>query len=362
MRQKRDPLVVQFPGQPGMAPITLPRSLTHPPRGPPTGEGGPGPRYVANPGQMGRPMQPGEPGRPLPPGSRPPPGPAQQVYHQPPPGFSQPGGPSHLQGGPLQSYAQAPHALASGMQPRQYDLAQQHLLQGYPPSPEPSSAHSSPHLAQMAPPYRGQQGGSPPPSIQQQYQQGTSHSSGAMAFALAMGEVGLGGRNPESLSVEEQVRFYRLLRVASQLRLKHCYTERGARVHPERERRTPVTHTQSAVPPAAPARRLAAEADAPRHAAALAIGAAPALGASLCPLFSSVARQLISECSQPGMQPAPQPQRRNLQQRNIDYLQLQHQVHQQQREIIHQTAGQPQQPPPGVQMHPQLQGDASSQV
>ena len=290
MRQKRDPLVVQFPGQPGMAPITLPRSLTHPPRGPPTGEGGPGPRYVANPGQMGRPMQPGEPGRPLPPGSRPPPGPAQQVYHQPPPGFSQPGGPSHLQGGPPHPHAQAPLALAPGMQqgqPYPSGLPQQHPLQAYPQPP--GSAHSSPHLAHMAPPFRGQPGGPPPPSLQQQRQQEMSQNHGQMVFAQAMSQVGLGGRDPESLNPEEQVRSSCS---GPQLATDPSCTERGACLHPENERRRPAAHAKSAVPAAAPARRLAA-ADAPRHAATETTGSASVPGALFC-RFSSSARRLTS--------------------------------------------------------------------
>ncbi|KAL8292666.1 hypothetical protein RQP46_001278 [Phenoliferia psychrophenolica] len=346
MRQKRDPLLVQFAGQPGMQPITLPRSLTHPPRGPPTGGGGgggepgPGPRYVANPGPpMGqqRPPPPGGPGGP-PPGSRAPPGPGQPVqYHQQPPPFGgQPGGPpSHLQGAP-HPHAQAP--LPPGMQPAPYPPNMQQTGSPYPSGmhpPQPGSAHSSPHLAHMAPPFRGGQG-PPPTALQRQQQDAQNHS--AMIFQQAMQAIGLAGRNPEELTMEEQNAVQNHIRKSSG----------GQPPTPQQQFRPPpqrVVSQQRMHPDMQPP---------PRQNTAEIRGPYPA-GTH----FPNGPPRVYRQDSQQDLR---DPQ----QQQMMHHQQQQQQQHQLQREhlnqAINQPGRQPQHPPPGGgPMHPQLQY-ASSQV
>ncbi|KAK4705481.1 hypothetical protein P7C70_g730, partial [Phenoliferia sp. Uapishka_3] len=314
MRQKRDPLVVRF-NPPSMTPITLPRSLTHESRGPSMGDLGPGPRFVGNPGQMGR---PGEPGRPLAPGTRPP-GPAQQVqYHQQPP-FSQ-AGPSHLQGGPPHpQHSQAP--LPPGMQagsPYPSGLPQQHPLQPYQQIPQASSSsQSSPHLTHMAPPFRNQAGG--PPMTLQQRQNHEAQSHNAMVYQQAMQVIGLAGRDPESLNMDEQN--------AVQAHIRK--TSGGL---------PPTPQSQFRPPP----QRMASQQR--MHPDAMQPGTRLPPGQPQYP---------------PGMQPPPVPRQDPNQ--LMHHQQQQQQQHQLQREHINQTSRQPQQPPPGMPMHAQLQY-ASSQA
>ncbi|KAM0752200.1 hypothetical protein T439DRAFT_355071 [Meredithblackwellia eburnea MCA 4105] len=209
MKAKREPLTVQFAGQPGMPNITLPRSLMHAPRGgggPPAQDGG-GTRFVPNP-QM-RSMSGSEPGRgPPPPGSRPPLGPAQQLQYHQTPQFAQPGPPSHLQN---QAQQHPPGTMPMSLQQGGYpaNMQPQHNLPQYQAPPQPGSAHSSPHLAHMAAPQYRSTAGAPPTPLQHQ-QRGppqelaAQQNHNALVYQQAMQAVGFGGRDPESLSMDEQ--------------------------------------------------------------------------------------------------------------------------------------------------------------
>ncbi|GAA5916280.1 hypothetical protein JCM6882_005068 [Rhodosporidiobolus microsporus] len=203
MRAKRDPLVVQFAGQNPPPPMNLPRSLAHPPRPPPAQAGGP-PRaqysqmHVLEQQELQNQMQRGR---------------VQQVQVQragpggqpPPPGAYGPPG------------SQAPLAMHAG--PSQGPLPPQHggnvpqpHMPPYPPQNphQPPSVHSSPHMVaaspytngRIPPPQQGQQQMGMPPQQQQQQQQ---QQQGPMSAAMtsAMNAVGLGGRDPDSLSQEE---------------------------------------------------------------------------------------------------------------------------------------------------------------
>ncbi|GAA5825713.1 hypothetical protein JCM11251_000346 [Rhodosporidiobolus azoricus] len=204
MRAKRDPLVVQFAGQNPPPSMNLPRSLAHPPRPPPSQAGGP-PRaqysqmHVLEQQELQNQMQRGR---------------VQQVQVQragpggqpPPPGAYGPPGsqaPPHMHAGPSQG----------PLPPQHGGNVPQPLMPPYPPQNphQPPSVQSSPHMVNASPYTNGrippqQQGqqigmGPPPPQQQQQGQQGQGPMSAAMASA--MNAVGLGGRDPDSLSQEE---------------------------------------------------------------------------------------------------------------------------------------------------------------
>ncbi|GAA5861118.1 hypothetical protein JCM8547_008041 [Rhodosporidiobolus lusitaniae] len=194
MRAKRDPLVVQFAGANAPPPMSLPRSLAHPPRAaPPTHAGPPRAQYsqmhVLEQQELQNQMQRGQAGHPQfrrmtnPNGGPPPPGgygpPGSQALPPPPSASGHPQGPPQHGQNPAQP-----------------------LIQTYPPQnphQPPSSIHSSPHMVAASPYSNGRP---PGPPVQGGMQQ---HAPGSMsqAMANAMAAVGLGGRDPESLSQEE---------------------------------------------------------------------------------------------------------------------------------------------------------------
>ncbi|GAA6012346.1 hypothetical protein JCM11491_007103 [Sporobolomyces phaffii] len=201
MRAKRDPLVVQFNGPNAPGPMTLPRSLAHPPRPNSTN---PPPHARTNYSQMhvleqqelqnqmqqrgrvqqmvqGGPRPAGMPQQPPTPGGSGPsyaPSPVpqqqQQQQQQQPPPSSQ----SHPSGMPQ-----------AGMQSYPPGSSQPQLAQQRPPS-----AHSSPHVVPASHAYAN---GRP--------QQMANGQPGQMGNALvqALAAVGLPGRDPETLSQEE---------------------------------------------------------------------------------------------------------------------------------------------------------------
>ncbi|KAI5474520.1 LisH dimerization motif containing protein [Pseudohyphozyma bogoriensis] len=92
-------------------------------------------------------------------------------------------------------------------------MADEYVEPGPPPGgPGPGSTHNSPHLANMAPPGYGGNGGRLPPTPMQgreqgppQGQQGGGGPGGPNIFMQGMAAVGLGGRDPESLNQEEMM-------------------------------------------------------------------------------------------------------------------------------------------------------------
>ncbi|BGP15842.1 hypothetical protein JCM10213_005674 [Rhodosporidiobolus nylandii] len=197
MRAKRDPLVLHFSGPNAPANTTLPRSLAHPPRALPTAQGGP-PRaqysqmHVLEQQELQSQMQRGRP-------------PAQvhiqrgvpgQQQQQPPPaggGYAAAGG---APGGPPPNHPHAGPSHAGPLPPQHPQNGQQPLMQPYPPqNPHgPPSSHGSPHMIPASHPYANGRPQGPP-----QQQPGPM----SQAMSQAMAAVGLGGRDPESLTQEE---------------------------------------------------------------------------------------------------------------------------------------------------------------
>lgn len=227
MRSKRDPLIVQFAGMPGTPPIALPRSLAHPARTasgplhppptpnpsipiPPGTPSGQRPSYSGVPGQMlaiqQQQIQEQLQGRGMPP-----PGPgarpgvlSQQSYHA----QSQPQG-----SGPPP--AQSPASQGPAYPPNP-SLQQQHALQSYPGQPQqqasqqasqPSSSHSSPHVSHTPHPYANGTGGVNGAANGRLGAGPGQPSPTAMSQPLlqAMAAIGLSGRDPASLTPEEEV-------------------------------------------------------------------------------------------------------------------------------------------------------------
>ncbi|GAA5886992.1 hypothetical protein JCM5296_005217 [Sporobolomyces johnsonii] len=203
MRAKREPLVVQFSGPNAPPPMTLPRSLAHPPRSNSTHPPSHPPR--ANYSQMhvleqqelqnqmqqrGRAQQqvPGQQ-RPLSAQQAPPP----QVGGYPPSASQQQQPPPH---------SGQPQGMPSGIP--------QPLMQPYPPQQnpqQPGSAHNSPLPIPASHPYANGRPQGPPGQQQQQQMmqggQGLGPGQMSSALAQAMAAVGLPGRDPDSLSPEE---------------------------------------------------------------------------------------------------------------------------------------------------------------
>ncbi|GAA5848129.1 hypothetical protein JCM3766R1_000461 [Sporobolomyces carnicolor] len=198
MRAKRDPLVVQFNGPNAPPPLTLPRSLAHPPR--PNSTNAP-PHVRANYSQMhvleqqelqNQMQQRGRIQQMVQGGARP-----SGMPQQPPtPGGS---GPAYAPS-PLPQQQQQPQLAPSG-QPLPSGMAQPGM-QPYPPGssqgqiaqPRPPSSHSSPHIVPASHPYAN---GRPP-----QVGNGQPVQVGN-ALAQALAAVGLPGRDPDTLSPEE---------------------------------------------------------------------------------------------------------------------------------------------------------------
>lgn len=248
MRTKVDPHQVHFPGT-NAPPISLPRSLAHPSRLPPGAlqqqqqqhlqqqqHQASRPTYT-NPGQMHviqqQQLQDQLQARGPTPNSGMPPGgmrlslqqqqqqqqqhqqhqqmQQQQQFHPPPP----PSTP-----GPQQMHSQYPQSQPPTPQQQQNQYApnsQQppgpqsyQQQQGYHQPSRPSSAQSSPHLAHTPHPFAnkppGPNGGGPNGQLQ-----GRDPNHGMQispAFMQALATIGLGGRDPESLSAEEHVSFF----------------------------------------------------------------------------------------------------------------------------------------------------------
>ncbi|GAA5967674.1 hypothetical protein JCM3765_005848 [Sporobolomyces pararoseus] len=196
MRAKRDPLVVQFSGPNAPPPMTLPRSLAHPPR--PNSTNPPG-HVRANYSQLhvleqqelqnqmqqrGRVQQMVQGGPPRPAGMPP----------QPPtPGGSGPAyapspAPSQQQQQPPSSQPHPPGMPQQGMQGYPQNASQPQIPQ------RPPSSHNSPHIVPASHAY-----------VNGRPQQVGNGQPGQMGNALsqALAAVGLPGRDPETLSPEE---------------------------------------------------------------------------------------------------------------------------------------------------------------
>ncbi|GAA5970953.1 hypothetical protein JCM11641_004520 [Rhodosporidiobolus odoratus] len=207
MRAKRDPLVVQFAGPNPPPTMTLPRSLAHPPRGQPAAPGGP-PRaqysqmHVLEQQELQNQMQRGR--------AEQAPMPMQRGGQQLPPGTytSSPvsAGPPQPHGG-LPPPPPPPHSQAS--LPPQH-AANQPPMPSYPPQNphQAPPAHGMPHMVPASHPYAtGRPPGQPHPMSSP-----AAAGSMSQAMSAAMAAVGLGGRDPQSLSQEEHAA------VASQMR------------------------------------------------------------------------------------------------------------------------------------------------
>lgn len=227
MRSKREPQIVQFAGMPGTPPIALPRSLAHPARTasasgpphpstpnsalpPPGTPSGQRLSYSAVPGQMlalqqQQQLQEQLQGRGMPPpglGGRPVPL-QQQPYHV----QSQPQGP-----GPPPPQSPVPQGPAYPPNP----TLQQHTLQSYagqpqPPQPQPSqpsSNQSSPHVFHAPHPYANGAGGANG-AVNGRLGPGPGQPSPvpmSQPLLQAMAAIGLSGRDPASLTPDEEVR------------------------------------------------------------------------------------------------------------------------------------------------------------
>ncbi|GAA6027426.1 hypothetical protein JCM8097_007856 [Rhodosporidiobolus ruineniae] len=192
MRAKRDPLVVQFAGPNAPPPMNLPRSLAHPPRAQPAQGGPPRAQYSqmhvleqqelqTQMQQRGGRLQQVQVQRALPGGQ-----------HPPPPG----------QYGPPSGQGPLPHPPGSLPPPPQHGPnGPQPGMQPYPPQNphQPPSIHSSPHLVHAQPYANGRPPGPSGPPGQPQQHAGPM----SQAMSAAMAAVGLGGRDPDSLSQEE---------------------------------------------------------------------------------------------------------------------------------------------------------------
>ncbi|GAA5909859.1 uncharacterized protein JCM6883_003117 [Sporobolomyces salmoneus] len=202
MRAKRDPLVVGFNGPNAPPPLTLPRSLAHPPRPNSTN---PPPNVRANYSQMhvleqqelqNQMQQRGRVQQMVQGGPRPSGMPPQQP---PTPGGS---GPAYAPSPLPQQQQQQQQLTPSSSQSHPPGMPGQPGMQPYPPNSSqpqiaqqrPPSSHNSPHIVPASHPYangRPQQVGNGPPN-----QVGN-------ALAQALAAVGLPGRDPDTLSPEE---------------------------------------------------------------------------------------------------------------------------------------------------------------
>ncbi|GAA6012924.1 hypothetical protein JCM10207_008379 [Rhodosporidiobolus poonsookiae] len=182
MRAKRDPVLVQFTGPNPPQPVNLPRSLAHPSRA--ASQAGAPPRaqfnqmHVLEQQELQNQMQ--QRGR------------VQQVHIQRGvPG--QPPQPGYPPQGP-----QPPHPQQGGPPP-------QGQMPPYPPQNphQPPSAHSSPHMVPASHPYANGRPPGPPQHPHQGMPPQNAPGPLSQTMVSAMAAVGLGGRDPDSLSQEE---------------------------------------------------------------------------------------------------------------------------------------------------------------
>ncbi|KAM0787641.1 hypothetical protein ACM66B_003705 [Microbotryomycetes sp. NB124-2] len=201
IRAKRDPLTINFAGPNAPAPITMPRSLPVNARGPAVSMSGPRVTHT-HPGQLHVLEQ-------------------QQLQQQmqagrPPVALARPGNnPGSFAQGPAQMHMQ-PMGGPSQMPPGQPSSASPFAGQPTMYPQGPGSAQSSPRVQPAphplangrGPPVMSTQGQQPasrlPPPVHEVLPGSSGQGPLAGAFAQSMAAVGLSGRDPESLNVDEQ--------------------------------------------------------------------------------------------------------------------------------------------------------------